>query len=248
MKARSKKKFLIIFIVLALLLITAVWYFQFTKIGYIQSIPFRPEFQEIENNVYLNKDNSLTRDEILEVTSEAKARVKNFYGDMQCLDNTMVVICDDKKISDKIGEKDTTTFPFPTKKDYICLSNEYFNVDVVAHEFTHAELHSYISSDTQRNLPVWFDEGLATQNDYREKYNYENWVKRTDNGKKATPLKDMDSYSEFQSKDEDERQFHYLCAKHEIKEWLDKHSVQELMELVKAVNDGEDFYVLYSQP
>ena len=37
-------------------------------------------------------------------------------------------------------------------------------------------------------------------------------------------------------------------AESKIKEWLDKHSVQELMELVKAVNDGEDFYVLYSQP
>ena len=165
---------------------------------------------------------------------------------MHCLDKTTIIICDDGKITNRIGEKDTNTFGFPSKKDYICLSNEYFNIDVLAHELTHAELHSYISADTQRSLPVWFDEGVATQNDYREKYSYENWVKRTNNGENATPLEDMDTYSEFQCNDEDERQFHYICAKNEIRNWLNKHSVQDLIELIKAVNDGEDFDLLYN--
>ncbi|SFB93928.1 hypothetical protein [Ruminococcus albus] len=248
MKTRSKKVIpTIILTMLALFIVAAVIFFQFTQMGYIMSIPLRTNFNKIENNVYLNKDNSLTPDEVREITAQAKERVTEFYGDTHCLETTTIIICDDKNISDKIGEKDTNTFLFPTKKDYICLSNDYFNVDVVAHELTHAELHSYISADTQRNLPVWFDEGLATQNDYREKYSYENWVTKTDNGKKATPLEDMDSHSEFQCKDENERQFHYLCAKHEISEWLDKHSVQELLELVKAVNNGEDFYTLYNK-
>ncbi len=132
-----------------------------------------------------------------------------------------------------------------TKRDYICLSNDYFNVDVVAHELTHAELHSYLSADAQRRIPAWFDEGLATQNDYREKYNYENWIKKTDNGKNVTLLDDMDTIPEFQCSNEEERQFHYICAKYEIKQWLDKHPVQDLIDFVKNVNGGEDFYRLY---
>ena len=248
MKTRSKKVIrTIIITVPVLFIVAAVIFFQFTKMGYIMSIPLRPNFNKIENNVYLNKDSSMSQEEVREVIAQAKERVTEFYGDMHCLETTTIIICDDKKISDKIGEKDTNTFLFPSKKDYICLSNDYFNVDVVAHELTHAELHSYISADTQLSLPVWFDEGVATQNDYREKYSYENWVTKTDNGKNATPLEDMDSHSEFQCKDESERQFHYLCAKHESSEWLNKHSVQELLELVKAVNDGEDFYTLYNK-
>lgn len=246
MKTKTKKVILFIsFTVLILLIIAIYCFFQFTKDGYILSIPYRTGFQEIEPNIYLNKGNSLTSEEVSAVTTQAKERVTAFFGEMHCLDQTTIIICDDEQITNKIGEKDTKTFIFPSKKDYIRLSNEYFNVDVVAHELTHAELHSYISADTQRSLPTWFDEGLATQNDYREKYSYENWVKRTDNGQNVTPLEDMDTSSEFQCSNEEERQFHYICAKYEIKEWLDKHSVQDLIELVEAVNAGEDFYLSY---
>ncbi len=247
MKTKTKKKILFISLSLLIILIIALFCFlQFNKGGYIQSIPYRPGFQKIETNVYMNKGNSLTPEEVRNVTAQAKERVTAFFGDMHCLDKTTIIICDDEKITNRIGEKDTNTFGFPSKKDYICLSNEYFNIDVLAHELTHAELHSYISADTQRSLPVWFDEGVATQNDYREKYSYENWVKRTNNGENATPLEDMDTYSEFQCNDEDERQFHYICAKNEIRNWLNKHSVQDLIELIKAVNDGEDFDLLYN--
>lgn len=247
MKSKTKKVILsIVFTVIILLIIAAVYFFQFTKAGYILSVPYRSGFQEIETNVYMNKGNSLTPEEARAITAQAKERVTAFFGELHCTDQT-IIICDDEKITNKIGEKDTNTFLFPSqKKDYTCLSNEYFNVDVVAHEMTHAELHSYITADTQRSLPTWFDEGLATQNDYREKYSFENWIEKTNNGKNVTPLEEMDTGAEFQCSDEDERQFHYICAKYIVKEWIDKHSVQELIELVKAVNKGEDFYRLYN--
>lgn len=247
MKTKTKKKILFIIpVIIILLLIAQLCFYQFSKYGYIKSIPYRTGFQEIEPNVYMNKKNSISPEEARDVITQAKERVTAFFGEMHCLEQTTVIICDDEKITNRIGDKDTITFPTPFKKDYICLSNEYFNVDVVAHELTHSELHSYISGNTQRNLPVWFDEGLATQNDYRERYSADNWAERTDNGKNATPLEDMDAYSEFQCSNEDMRQFHYLCAKHEISEWIERHSVQELIELVKAVNEGEDFYKLYN--
>lgn len=245
MKSKTKKRILsIILTIIVLLIIAAVCFFQFTKQCYIQSIPYRPGFQEIEPNVYMNKSNSLTPEEARTVTAQARARVTAFFGTLHCTDQT-IIICDDEKITNKIGEKDTITFLFPSKKDYTCLSNEYFNVDVAAHEMTHAELHSYISASTQSSLPTWFDEGLATQNDYREKYSFENWTDKTGNGKNAAPLEDMDTPAEFYCSDDDERQFHYLCAKHEINEWLGTHSVQDLIKLVIAVNNGEDFYHLY---
>ena len=200
----------------------------------------------IDTNVYLNTDNTLSPEDARDISELAKARVTEFFGEMNCQNSTMLIICDDKKISDKIGTHETITLLFPEKKDYICLSNDYFNVDVVAHEFTHSEFHSYLSGDAQRRIPAWFDEGLATQNDYREKYSYENWVQKTDNGKNTTPLEEMDTIAEFQCSDEEKRKYHYLCAKYEVKEWLNRHSVQDLIELVKDVNNGEDFYHLYN--
>lgn len=245
---KKKKRIIIIILILLLLPIIVIFCFcQFTKVGYLLSIPYRLEFQTVEPNVYLNTCNSLSPEEVKDITEKAKARVTAFFGELRCLDTTTLVICDDVNISKLIGKNETTTLFFPEKKDYICLSNDYFNVDVVAHEFTHAELHSYLSPDAQRRIPAWFDEGLATQNDYREKYNYDNWVIKTDNGKNVTPLEDMDTIREFQCSNEEERQFHYLCAKQEVKEWLDNHSVQDLIELVEKVNAGEDFHTLYSK-
>ncbi|MBP5362448.1 MAG: hypothetical protein J6Y71_05420 [Ruminococcus sp.] len=246
MKKKTKKIIIAVVLTLILLLMGgAVYYFQFTGDGYLQSIPYRHGFQEIELNVYMNRENSLAPEEVTTITKQARDRVTEFFGEMRCLDSVTIIICDDEKISKKIGDKTTKTLAFPEKKDYISLSNEYCNVDVLAHEMTHAELHSHLSVDAQRNLPVWFDEGTATQNDYREKYSSENWAIKTDNGKNATPLDDMDTYKEFQCSDEQERQYHYICAKHELKEWIDSNSVQELIELVDNYNAGEDFYTLY---
>ena len=249
MKNKTKAKKVIRFIILTifvLFMIAAVYFFQFTESGYTISIPYRPGFQEIEPNVYMNKDNSMTQEEVRAVTAQAKERVTAFFGERHCTNQT-IIISDNDKIIKKIGEKDTNTYLFPHPKSYICLSNEYFNVDVVAHELTHTELHSYLSMDTYNKIPTWFDEGLATQNDYRERYSYEKWVEKTDNGKNATPLQDMDSPDEFYCSNDDECQFHYICAKHEIGEWLERHSVQELLKIVEAVNNDEDFYTLYEK-
>lgn len=245
---KKKAKILIIILIVLFLPIIGVWSFgQFTKVGYLLSIPYRHEFQMIDTNVYLNTGNTISQEEARRVFEQAKSRVSEFFGEMNCQNSTILIICDDKKISDKIGTHETITLLFPGKKDYICLSNDYFNVDVVAHEFTHSEFHSHLSGDAQRKIPAWFDEGLATQNDYREKYSFENWVQKTDNGKNVTPLDEMDTISEFQCNDEEKRQYHYLCAKFEVKEWLDNHSMQELMELLDKVNAGEDFLTLYGK-
>ncbi len=244
---KKKTVILIILAILLLPMIAVLCFCQFTKVGYLMSIPYRPGFQLIEPNVYMNKGNSLSPEEAKNMTEQARSRVRGFFGEMRCEDSTILIISDDESISGKIGEKETISLLVPRKRDYICLSNDYFNVDVVAHEFTHAEFHSHLSAEAQRSIPIWFDEGLATQNDHREKYSYENWVTKTDSGRNATPLEDMDTVSEFQCSDEDERQYHYLCAKYEVREWINTHSVQQLIELAERVNEGEDFHTLYGK-
>ena len=96
-------------------------------------------------------------------------------------------------------------------------------------------------------IPPWFDEGVATQNDYREQYSYEQWVEKTDNGKNAFPIEDMDSPREFYSGDNDEKRLKYTCAKHEVAEWLTTHSPQDIIRLAERVDNGEDFYTVYGR-
>ena len=147
-------------------------------------------------------------------------------------DKTFFIICDDEKLTRKLGEDHgTVILSFPTEAHYI--------------EITHAELRSRLSAKAQKAIPTWFDEGLALQNDYREKYSEAQWTQQTDNGKNAVALEDMDTPAEFYAGEAEDRRFRYLNAKHELDVWMTSHGQQGLLELLDRLNGGADFTTAY---
>ena len=173
-----------------------------------------------------------------EESHPAEDRDREFYGELTYENETTIIINDNEKIQKKLGGgKDTFTYNLPERHDYISLSRENFNLDIVAHEITHAELHARLKHEVRMAMPVWFDEGIATQNDYREKYSAERWSEKTDNGKNLVPLNEMDESSEFYCKDDDERQFHYILAKHEVRKWMETNKREGLMDLIDRLNN-----------
>ena len=246
MKTKNKKVICTVIIALFVMIAGALIYYScFTDSGYTYMIPYNPSFEKIADNIYINKGNSKDKNEIIALIDQAKERDKAFFGDFQSEDDTIIIICDDKKISSRIGEKVTLSYAFPKKKSYVCISNEYFCLDIISHELTHAELRSRLNVKAMMSVPTWFDEGLATQNDYREQYSFETWIKDTDNGKNIVALDDMDSPSEFYSGTEEEKRFRYMNAKHEVSEWMEEHHQNGLIELIDKLNNNEDFYDAY---
>ena len=247
MKSKKRKSFLIIIIlVLVALVAAAVYFFQFNQYGYIMTIPYRSAFTEIADHVYINKTNARDHQEILDLIKQAEERDRSFWGDLRYLDETFFIICDDENLIRKIGEDHgTVTISFPSEKHYICISDEYLELDILAHEITHAELHTRLSAKAQKRIPTWFDEGIALQNDYREKYSEAQWITQTDNGKNAVALEDMDTPSEFYAGEAKDRRFRYLNAKHELDVWMTSHGQQGLLELLDRLNGGADFTTAY---
>ena len=224
----------------------ATFYFQFSAEGYRITVPFRYAFEKISDNVYVNKGYSGDTEEITALIDDAKERDTAFFGRLKYTDDIVFIICDDNKILKKLGgENDTITVNFPLRKSYISVSDEYLNVDTLAHELTHAELHSRLSARAMENIPAWFDEGVATQNDYRRKYSREAWNERTDNGKNRIALEDMDTLSDFYEGSPSDIYLKYLNAKYEISGWIDKHHQKGLLELIDRLNSGESFYSAY---
>ena len=248
MKAKRKPVLMIITAVLVLLITAAVYFFQFDHTGYAMTIPARDSFMQIADNVYINRDNAKSPEEILAQIEQAEDRVRAFYGELHYKDETLIIVCDDPGLKEKLGGgKSTFTMLVPSKKHYICLSDDYFNLDIVSHEITHAELHTRLNPNALMNIPMWFDEGLATQNDYREKYSEENWAALTDNGKDAVALEDMDGASEFHTRDDEKRYLHYVNAKHEVAQWMEEHKREGLLDLIDRLNNGEDFHSVYGK-
>ena len=173
-------------------------------------------------------------------------RVRTFFGDVRFQDETIFIICDDDKLTRKLGEDHgTVILYFPSETYYICISDEYLELDILAHEITHAELHTRLSAEAQKRIPTWFDEGIALQNDYREKYSEAQWITQTDNGKNAVALEDMDTPAEFYAGKAEDRRFRYLNAKHELDVWMTTHGQHGLLELLDRLNGGADFTTAY---
>ncbi|SEH74457.1 hypothetical protein SAMN02910265_02439 [Ruminococcus flavefaciens] len=210
------------------------------------SVPYRSSFEKVADNIYVNKNYSGNIKEAIQLTEEALERDRAFFGELQCTDTTIIIFCDDDKLLSKLdGDHDTKTSY--TKKNYISVSDEYLNIDIIAHELTHAELHTRLNVKALKSIPTWFDEGLATQNDYREQYGLKAWIEQTDNGKNTVPLEDMDTGSEFYADPLEDRRFRYLNAKHEVSVWMDTHQQKGLLELLDKLNKGEDFDSVYSR-
>ena len=247
MRAKKKKVLLIIAILLILAAVVAT-IFQFTQFGYLTTVPYRPAFTEIASHVYINRDYAGDRQELLEMIEQAKDRVRTFFGDLHFQDETTFIICDDGKLTRKLGEDHGTVIvSFPVEAYYVCISDEYLELDILAHEITHAELRARLTAKAQGKIPTWFDEGLALQNDYRERYSETQWIAQTDNGNNTVALEDMDTPAEFYAGEAEDRRFRYLNAKHELGIWMAAHGQQGLLELIKKLNDGSDFNTAYSR-
>ena len=247
MKTKKKKRFPVI-VLLLLLGAAAVYFFQFTPYGYLMTVPYRPAFTEIADHVYINQNNARDQQEILDLIGQAEDRDRAFFGELRFLDETIFVICDDENLTRKLGEDHgTVMFSVPFKQHFICVSEAYLTLDILAHEITHAELHTRLSTNAYRRIPTWFDEGLATQNDYREQYSEEQWILQTDSGQNIVALEDMDTRAEFYAGKAEDRRFRYLNAKHELAVWMEAHGQQGLLELVEKLNDGADFYDAYGR-
>ena len=177
---------------------------------------------------------------------EARQRVTELFGGMESAPT--LIICDNEhKIKRLGGDHDTMTLLINGVHSYTSLSSEFLTADVLAHEMTHAETHQRIyqnSTDTS-SIPIWFDEGLAVQNDYREPYSNETWLKLTDNGQNIPSLSEYGSGETFFSGSTEDRRARYCLAGHEVSKWLEKNGRSGLLSLLKRVNQGESFSELY---
>lgn len=128
----------------------------------------------------------------------------------------MIIICDDENTLRKLGgDRDTAIVVIFKTYCYIVVSTEFLNVNVVAHEMTHAEVPTRIFKSKfwyQSLIPTWFDEGIELQNDYRPKYNEDAWKEVTNNGENVVDLNNIDTSAKFYAGETEERRYRYIIS------------------------------------
>ena len=247
----NKKRKMICSAFIGLLLCGAlVWLFQFTSVGWFLTIRLRG-YTQLDDRVLINQDFQHSQEEVLGVLEAAKIRVKEFWGELDS--RPTVIISDDEDDLRRMGWTGnpalTTTVVFFGAHNYVLMSPEGLNVDVAAHELTHAELHKRLYQGRifsfSQAIPLWFDEGVALQNDWRESYSAEAWANVTNDGANQPDMDAIATPEQFYVEDKNARRAHYIFSKFEVADWISAHGMEQFYQLIDQIRIEGDFKSAY---
>jgi len=127
-------------------------------------------FTSISQNIYVDEDiNETNYQEIISLVSDAKQRIIDKFGSFSS--NPTIIFTSTSEKAKKYGTNDFGSVVRLPWNQYIVFGSKGHNIDIVAHELLHAEIGDRLGYIiTQFKLPVWIDEGIGMQVDYRKKY------------------------------------------------------------------------------
>jgi len=168
-------------------------------------------------------------------------RVEALYGKKTC--NPKFIYCEREEDFLKYSMNATVPALAHLKLgSYIVLGKEGIDLDIVAHEISHAELYERLGFFKRMAVPAWFDEGLAMQVDLRSYYSEENLKIKTQNFQNLPDVKMMNDLRRFQSGSREDIMIHYMAAKYEVGKW---YTQEKLLQLIRDIQEGISFSEAY---
>jgi hypothetical protein len=192
-----------------------------------------------EGRLYYNVNTSIKKIDTLKLLiADASARVADFWGRQNA--SPKFIYCDTDDDFKKYGNdrKDPATTQYKLGPS-IVISNDGLDLDVIAHELSHAELYARTGFYTVMfKIPRWFDEGLAMQHDYRNYYSEDTLKLRSDNYRNMPDITKFNQGGAFYEGSPAQVKLNYLTAKHVVKNWYTK---AKLDQLIRNLNEGKSF-------
>lgn len=193
------------------------------------------ELHKLSDGSFTESESEVDQQRYVQLTRDARARIESTFGAVES--NPILVFFDQP---DGFGPFKLNAYgstQFIGSRACVLVGPKGQNVDVVAHELMHAELHhrvGYLKRFLQ--LPTWFDEGVAMQVDYRPRYSLSpNDVQDTDY------VRGLTTFSTFFEGDERAVVRNYASAKFVVASWLSKAGSTSLYLRLQRMRDGESF-------
>ncbi|HEX8516834.1 MAG TPA: hypothetical protein VF868_11585 [Bacteroidia bacterium] len=185
-----------------------------------------------------------TKDSLRSLIEKASIRVSNFWGEKRA--DPKFIYCDNEEDFKIYGSKEVLPAVTMSKLGhYIVISREGLDLDIISHELSHTELYERVGfSNKTFNLPLWFDEGLAMQNDFRDYYSEDTLKALSANFTKLPGIRELETPDDFYAGTPKKIMLNYMTARHEVLNWYTKPKLDKFIELI---NSGEDFEAAYLQ-
>lgn len=224
-------------IIFVILFVYAIY--AYSRIFWCATVRFS-SFIEVEKNIFI--DNALENSEARRLQlliDQAKSRITGKFGTMAS--NPVIIVVDSHNSPGKYGlgpDRQTVRAYLTPWGAYLVISSGTQDINLLAHEYFHIEIckrMGYLAFKTK--LPVWLDEGLAMQVDYRERFNTDSPpVTSAD----IDRVKTLHRSSDFFTGNNEQTVNNIHAAKAAVHEILNRHSSASLYELFSRVKKGED--------
>jgi len=246
-------------LIIVLLLLPLAYYAVFPQILRCQFIAYSSDFQSIHPSVFVSNDTPpRQRALLLQEMRQASARIKQLWQSTP-QGRAKVIFCLTPEQYEEYctnGEGAGCSLGTPWGSSWIIVNPYGRNPDVLAHEMCHDELFTRLGWLTvQRQIPQWFNEGLALMVDQRfsettdslQRYEdfRDEWQYLTYGQQYVLELNTIESLSGFFSGGETRVQLAYITAGMEVSRWLAQVGRSGVPKLVRAVEEGEAFWEAY---
>ena len=192
-----------------------------------------------DGRLYFNANTSVHKiDSLQTIIKNAALRVDSFWG--QKKGNPKFIYCGNDQDFKNYGNPrlDPATTQYKLGP-YIVISKKGVDMDIIAHEISHAELYERLEFFKMMFIiPRWFDEGLAMQNDYRDYYSEDTLKAKSDNYRNLPDIKQFNKGGNFYEGTREQVMLNYMTAKHVVKKWYTR---QKLDKLITDLNAGKSF-------
>lgn len=196
---------------------------------------------------------------IVKLVNRAEMRLDSFYDGRQARP-TLIITSNTDQYSKycKGSEGAGCSLATPWGESFIVISPEGLDVDVISHEMSHIELSSRLGwYKTTREVPQWFNEGLALMLDRRFVANtnpalryldyMDEWLYYTGGGQFIRELDEIESLKDFFAGSQKENMLTYMTSGMEVSYWLaiiESSGFQEFLKLEKSGYSFEKGYLL----
>ena len=127
-------------------------------------------YSAIAPDVYVSplfKDNE--NEQLLSLVRAGKSRVDNTFGNTISTPKIIIAATNDE--ASEFGSNAYGRAHLTPLGQCLVFGPKGHNIDVIAHEYTHAEVHYRVGwFEHYLNIPIWFNEGVALLVDYRKPY------------------------------------------------------------------------------
>ena len=209
-------------------------------------------------NIYAEPSiNPAERTQLLQAITQAEQMLRDAFGSV--ITHPPIYTCLTENCYTRMGG--TQGSVAETLDDRILLSPSSLNRYFLAHEWTHAELFARIQPAAWRNVPQWFNEGLAVTISQEPEYTESSWQTLLANHfplPNADELYALQSLPQWRNAVDYYNQQHqargirlaghpvYVAAGHAVRPWLQQVGSRGLNTLIQRLNAGMPFAVAFN--